>query len=161
MLSTETIFCTPVIAVGLAAAVHATAYIHGEARRHLPRFWFFFVSTVAAMVAVVFADGKLPFLLAWEAMGLASAGLVAFESKEKSVRKATWIYLLACHAGACALMLAGVLMDRPETAIAAFACATIGFGLKIGFPPFHSWLPEAHPAAPAPASAMMSGNFSI
>ena len=157
MLSTETIFCTPVIAVGLAAAVHATAYIHGEARRHLPRFWFFFVSTVAAMVAVVFADGKLPFLLAWEAMGLASAGLVAFESKEKSVRKATWIYLLACHAGACALMLAGVLMDRPETAIAAFACATIGFGLKIGFPPFHSWLPEAHPAAPAPASAMMSG----
>ena len=121
MLSTETIFCTPVVAVGLAAAVHATAYIHGEARRHLPRFWFFFVSTVAAMVAVVFADGKLPFLLAWEAMGLASAGLVAFESKEKSVRKATWIYLLACHAGACALMLAGVLMDRPETAIAALA----------------------------------------
>lgn len=157
MLSTETIFCTPVVAVGLAAAVHATAYIHGEARRHLPRFWFFFVSTVAAMIAVVFADGKLPFLLAWEAMGLASAGLVAFESKEKSVRKATWIYLLACHAGACALMLAGVLMDRPETAIAAFACATIGFGLKIGFPPFHSWLPEAHPAAPAPASAVMSG----
>ena len=63
MLSTETIFCTPVVAGGLAAAVHATAYIHGEARRHLPRFWFFFVSTVAAMVAVVFADGKLPFLL--------------------------------------------------------------------------------------------------
>jgi formate hydrogenlyase subunit 3/multisubunit Na+/H+ antiporter MnhD subunit len=141
----------------MAAAIHATAYIHGEARRHLPRFWFFFVATLAAMAAVVFADGKLTFLLAWEAMGLASAGLVAFEAKEKSVRKATWIYLLACHAGACALMLAGVLLSRPDAAIAAFACAVVGFGLKIGFPPFHSWLPEAHPAAPAPASAIMSG----
>jgi formate hydrogenlyase subunit 3/multisubunit Na+/H+ antiporter MnhD subunit len=110
-----------------------------------------------SLAAVVFARGKLPFLLAWEAMGLASAGLVAFESKEKSVRKATWIYLLACHAGACALMLAGVLADRPDAAIAAFVCAVAGFGLKIGFPPFHAWLPEAHPAAPAPASAIMSG----
>ena len=157
MLSTETIFSIPVLAVGGAAAVHATAYIHGEARRHLPRFWCFFVLTLASMAAVVLADGKLPFLLAWEAMGLASAGLVAFESKEKSVRKATWIYLLACHAGACALMLAGVLMNRPDAAVAAFACAVVGFGLKIGFPPFHAWLPEAHPAAPAPASAIMSG----
>jgi formate hydrogenlyase subunit 3/multisubunit Na+/H+ antiporter MnhD subunit len=90
-------------------------------------------------------------------MGLASAGLVAFESKEKSTRKATWIYLLACYAGACALMLAGVLLTRPDAWIAAFACAAIGFGLKIGFPLFHAWLPEAHPAAPAPASAIMSG----
>ena len=157
MLSIESIFCIPVFAVGSAAAVHATAYIHGEERRHLPRFWFFFLSTLASMAAVVFADGKLPFLLSWETMGLASAGLVAFESKEKSVRKATWIYLLACHAGACALMLAGVFMNRPDAAVAAFACAVVGFGLKIGFPPFHSWLPEAHPAAPAPASAIMSG----
>ena len=29
--------------------MHATAYIHGEARRHLPRFWFFFLATLAAM----------------------------------------------------------------------------------------------------------------
>ena len=157
MLSAETIFSIPILAVGGAAAVHATAYIHGEARHHLLRFWCFFAFTLASMAGVVFADGKLPFLLAWEAMGLASAGLVAFESKEKSVRKATWIYLLACHAGACALMLAGVIMNRPDAAIAAFACAVIGFGLKIGFPPFHAWLPEAHPAAPAPASAIMSG----
>ena len=157
MLSEKIIFSIPVLAVGAAAAAHATSYIHGEARRYLPRFWFFFLATLAAMAAVVFADGKLPFLLAWEAMGLASAGLVAFESKEKSVRKATWIYLLACHAGACALMLAGVFMNRPDAAVAAFVCAVVGFGLKIGFPPFHSWLPEAHPAAPAPASAIMSG----
>lgn len=153
----EIIFLIPILATGAAAAIHATAYIHGEARAHRPRFWFFYLLTVAAMAGVVFAGGKLAFLLAWEAMGLASAGLVAFESKEKSVRKATWIYLLACHAGACALMLAGVFYMRPDAWVAAFAFAVAGFGLKIGFPPFHAWLPEAHPAAPAPASAIMSG----
>jgi len=109
------------------------------------------------MAGVVFASTPLAFLLAWEAMGLASSGLVAFENTEKLVRKATWIYLLACHAGACALMLAGVFLNRPGCLLAAFACGIIGFGLKIGFPPFHVWLPEAHPAAPAPASAIMSG----
>jgi formate hydrogenlyase subunit 3/multisubunit Na+/H+ antiporter MnhD subunit len=93
-------------------------------------------------------------------MALASAGLVAFESTKKSVKKATWIYLLACHAGAAALMLS---FKIPSEGCAfavwatAFFLAVAGFGLKIGFPPFHSWLPEAHPAAPAPASAVMSG----
>ena len=151
------LFCIPVLSVAAASAVHATAYIHGDARRHLLRFWCFFSATVVSMAAVVFSGGKLSFLLAWEAMGLASAGLVAFEASQKSVRNATWIYLLACHAGACALMLAGVLLMRPDAWAAAFAFAVVGFGLKIGFPPFHAWLPEAHPAAPAPASALMSG----
>lgn len=151
------LFLTPIVILGLTAAIHATAYLHGEARQHLPRFWFFFLTTLAAMAGVVLSPDKLTFLLAWEAMGLASAGLVAFENTEKQVRKATWIYFLACHAGACALMLAGVLLNKPGCTLAAFICAVVGFGLKIGFPPFHIWLPEAHPAAPAPASAIMSG----
>lgn len=154
---TEIVYLVPVLVVAGAAAVHAAAYIHGDARRRLPRFMCMFTLTVLSMAAVVFAKGKLPFLLAWEAMGLASFGLVAFEAKVKSVRRAAWIYLLACHAGACALMLGGVLLTRPGCWIAAFACAVVGFGLKTGFPPFHAWLPEAHPAAPAPASAIMSG----
>ena len=153
----STLFLVPIAAIGVAAAIHATAYLHGEARAHLPRFWFFFLGTLLAMTLVVFSEGKLDFILFWEAMGLLSSGLVSFESKDKAARKATWIYLLACHAGACALMLAGVILDRPGAFLAAFVLAIVGFGLKIGFPPFHVWLPEAHPAAPAPASAVMSG----
>ncbi len=121
------------------------------------RFWGFFGATVAAMVGVLLAREPIPFLIAWEAMGLFSAGLVAFDHREKTARHATWIYLLACHAGACFLMLAGILLNRGDCFLAAFFCAVAGFGLKIGFPPFHVWLPEAHPAAPAPASALMSG----
>jgi formate hydrogenlyase subunit 3/multisubunit Na+/H+ antiporter MnhD subunit len=153
----KNLFYIPIFAIGLTAALHATAYLHNVTRQQILRFWCFFIATIASMTAVCYFTDKLSFLLAWEAMGLASAGLVSFEAHEKSVRKATWIYLMACHAGACALMLAGVFLMRPDAWVAAFACAVIGFGLKIGFPPFHSWLPEAHPAAPAPASAIMSG----
>ena len=138
-------------AMGLAAAIHATAYLTGEERRHFPRFWLFFLLTIAAMAGVVLSSSLFGFLLAWETMGLASAGLVAFENEARPAKKATWIYLMACHAGACALMLAGVLLARGELAVAALTLGFVGFGLKIGFPPFHVWLPEAHPAAPAPA----------
>ena len=100
-LSLYTFSCATeaVLSIGLAAAIHASAYIHGEERKHFPRFWIGFVSTILSMSAVILVEGKLPFLVAWEAMALASAGLVAFESTKKSVKKAVWIYLLACHAG--------------------------------------------------------------
>ncbi|MBO7483319.1 MAG: hypothetical protein J6U17_05500 [Kiritimatiellae bacterium] len=153
----DMIFLLPIAAVVPAAAIHATGYLAGEPRRALLRFWGFFLATAASMAFVVLSPDRLSFLLAWEFMGLSSAGLVAFEHGERHVRKATWTYLLACHAGACALMLAGLFMDSAATFLAAFFCAVVGFGLKIGFPPFHVWLPEAHPAAPAPASAVMSG----
>jgi len=152
------LFGAPIFFIGTLAAVHATGYLHGEAKRRAPWFWFYFLGTLAAMAAVVIAPGLLGFLLAWEAMGLLSAGLVGFESGAKETSRAAWIYLLACHAGAVALILAGVLSLRSDPDwTAVWYLALVGFGLKIGFPPFHVWLPEAHPAAPAPASAVMSG----
>ena len=39
----------------------------------------------------------------------------------------------------------------------AFLLAFFGFGAKAGMIPLHAWLPEAHPAAPSPVSALMSG----
>ena len=152
------LFGAPIALVGALAVVHATGYLHGDARRRAPWFWFYLFGTLAAMAAVVFSPGLLTFLLAWEAMGLFSTGLVGFESAEKETRKAVWIYLLACHAGAVCLILAGILSLRPDAPwTAIWYLALAGFGLKIGLPPFHVWLPEAHPAAPAPASAVMSG----
>lgn len=152
------VFLAPTCLVGVLAAVHATGYLHGEDLRRAPWFWFYFVGTLVAMVGVVLSPSMFLFLLAWEAMGLLSSGLVGFESGSKASRQATWIYLLACHAGAVCLILAGALSLRPDPCWQAiWYLALAGFGLKIGFPPFHVWLPEAHPAAPAPASAVMSG----
>jgi formate hydrogenlyase subunit 3/multisubunit Na+/H+ antiporter MnhD subunit len=62
--------------------------------------------------------------------------------------------MMACHAGAALLIL---LFFFPHTPGWMFLLAVAGFGLKIGFPLLHVWLPEAHPAAPAPVSALMSG----
>ncbi len=45
----------------------------------------------------------------------------------------------------------------PHWAAVAFLLALFGFGAKAGLVPLHVWLPEAHPAAPSPVSALMSG----
>ena len=153
-------FLTPIVVVGLMGAVHAWGYLHG--RKKL--FYFLYFATALSMAGVVLAENALTFLLAWELMGLFSSGLVLFDAEDKATKRAGYIYLLACQAGGLALMLAffsdtsgvsGALGDRPLPIYTALL--VIGFGLKVGFPPFHVWLPEAHPAAPAPASALMSG----
>lgn len=154
----QILFLTPIAWIGVAALLHATGYLHGDGKKRQGWFYFYFLGTLAAMTGVVLAPTKFAFILAWEAMGLFSSGLVGFESASPESRKATWIYLLACHAGAVFLILAGVASERPDPNWAViWYLALVGFGLKIGFPPFHVWLPEAHPAAPAPASAVMSG----
>lgn len=154
----QIIFLAPILAIGVCASLHATGYLHGDGKRRQGWFWFYFLGTLAAMVGVVLAPTKLSFILAWEAMGLLSSGLVGFDSTSREARRATWIYLLACHAGAVFLIFAGVeSVQSDPNWVLVWYLALIGFGLKIGFPPFHVWLPEAHPAAPAPASAVMSG----
>ena len=47
--------------------------------------------------------------------------------------------------------------STPDWAAVAFLLALLGFGAKAGLVPLHVWLPEAHPAAPSPVSALMSG----
>lgn len=143
------VFTLPIVLIGGVSALHATGYLYGEAKRRQGWFWLYFLGTILSMIGVIVSRGPLAFLLAWESMGLFSSGLVGFESTTKESRKATYIYLLACQAGALALMCGWLY--------GFWALVFVGFALKIGFPPFHVWLPEAHPAAPAPASAVMSG----
>lgn len=154
----QLVFLAPIVMIGVASFLHSFGYLHDDGAKRRGWFYFYFFGTLAAMIGVVLAPSKYAFILAWEAMGLFSSGLVGFESASPESRRATWIYLLACHAGAVFLILAGALSMRSEPDwVAIWYLALVGFGLKIGFPPFHVWLPEAHPAAPAPASAVMSG----
>ena len=128
---------------------------------------------LASMGAVLLADDAYGFLLAWEAMALASYFLVTTQHRIAEIRRAGFLYLLMAHVGAIAILLAfGVLQGgswlftfdamraahlSPAWALAAFLLALIGFGAKAGLAPLHIWLPEAHPAAPSPVSALMSG----
>jgi formate hydrogenlyase subunit 3/multisubunit Na+/H+ antiporter MnhD subunit len=128
---------------------------------------------LAAMAAVIVADDAYAFMVAWEAMALASFFLVTTEHRIPEIRRAGFLYLLIAHVGAIAILLcfgvlqggsgdytfAGMRAAAPAGAwpSVAFFLALLGFGAKAGVLPLHVWLPEAHPAAPSPVSALMSG----
>jgi hydrogenase-4 component B len=128
---------------------------------------------VASMACVLIADDAYLFMVAWETMALSSFFLVTTDHRIPEIRRAGFLYLLIAHMGAIGILLCfGVLhggggdytfegmraaqLTGPWPSI-AFFLALFGFGAKAGLLPLHIWLPEAHPAAPSPVSAMMSG----
>lgn len=128
---------------------------------------------LAAMGCVLLADDAYAFMVAWETMALASYFLVTTQHRLPEIRRAGFLYLVMAHVSAIAILLCfGVLQGgswqftfdamraaelAPAEATLAFLLALIGFGVKGGLVPGHVWLPEAHPAAPSPVSALMSG----
>ena len=128
---------------------------------------------LASMGFVLLADDAYAFMLAWETMALSSYFLVTTQHRISEIRKAGFLYLLMAHLGAIAILLSfGILQGGSwhftfdamraahlgtNWATVAFCLALIGFGAKAGLVPLHVWLPEAHPAAPSPVSALMSG----
>ncbi|HJT07090.1 MAG TPA: proton-conducting transporter membrane subunit, partial [Stellaceae bacterium] len=168
-------FLLPVFGLALAAAVYGRAYLSAhEHTAGAAGCWFNLNLLTFGMALVVVAHDGLLFLLAWEIMALAPFFLVVFDDRTAAVRHAGWTYLAATHLGTAFLLvlfvvlggLAGssdfdaypaLLRTHPELCSAVFLLAVIGFGSKAGIVPAHVWLPEAHPAAPSHASALMSG----
>jgi formate hydrogenlyase subunit 3/multisubunit Na+/H+ antiporter MnhD subunit len=128
---------------------------------------------LASMAMVLLADDAYAFMVTWEMMALSSFFLVTTNHRIAEIRRAGYLYLLVAHVGAIAILLCfGVLQANtgdytfanmraqnlsPFWASCAFLLALFGFGAKAGVLPLHIWLPEAHPAAPSPVSALMSG----
>jgi hydrogenase-4 component B len=128
---------------------------------------------LASMAFVLLADDAYAFMVAWETMALSSYFLVTTQHGIAAIRRAGFLYLLIAHVGAIAILLSFGIMQggswqftfdamrqahlAPTWAAAAFLMALFGFGAKAGLVPLHVWLPEAHPAAPSPVSALMSG----
>ncbi len=128
-----------------------------------------------ALLAVLAAQHVLLFLIAWEAMTLLSAALVAHETQSLRARSATYVYLALSHAGAACIALALFTLSAKANSFRFDALAaaysnlpapeaarlawwfTAGFAVKLGLLPLHVWLPLAHPEAPGPVSAMLSG----
>jgi formate hydrogenlyase subunit 3/multisubunit Na+/H+ antiporter MnhD subunit len=160
-----------------AAALGVTLYAWGYFRhlaapaRALVGLWYHLF--LAGMATVLLANDAYAFMVAWEVMALSSYFLVTTEHHRPEIRQAGFLYLLIAHVGAVALLLCfGVLQGghgaytfaymreavvTPFWASVAFLLALLGFGAKAGLVPLHVWLPEAHPAAPSPVSALMSG----
>jgi hydrogenase-4 component B len=130
---------------------------------------------LVGMTLVLLADDAYMFMVAWETMALSSYFLVTTDHNIPEIRKAGYLYLLIAHVGAIAILLSFGVMQGGNGIAAytfdamraahlssfwssvAFLLALFGFGAKAGVVPLHVWLPEAHPAAPSPVSALMSG----
>jgi hydrogenase-4 component B len=149
------------------AGIFASSSQKSDLRRL--RFWTFWLLALAGNLLLIIATDALSFYLGFSAMSLSAYGLIVHQGGPVP-RRAGRLYLQLAICGEMAL-LAG-LMLRSHAAQGDFSFAAwqalpmdglslilllIGLGLKAGFWPLHVWLPLAHPAAPAPASAVLSG----
>jgi len=160
-------------AVAAGVSVYSIGYFRGEDGARLRLICLQYHFFLASMAFVILADDAYLFMVAWETMALASYFLVTTDHQRPAIRSAGFLYLLVAHIGAIAVLLCFGVMHggggdytfdalraaelSPFWAGVAFLLAFFGFGAKAGLIPLHAWLPEAHPAAPSPVSALMSG----
>ena len=159
-----------------AACFYAFTYMKHEER---PRvfFAFFFVS-LGAMMAVCMSADLVSLYFSFELATLSSVPLVLHEMTKEAVAAGlkylfysiagalmgllAVFYVYYCSAGQTAFILGGFLDPELNAAhqqmlLVIVFVGIIGFGTKAGMYPMHGWLPTAHPIAPAPASALLSG----
>lgn len=170
------LFLLLICTVAVPVTIFSISYFHGHYDDQIRnRIWAFFSLFLASMILVETASTGFAFLVGWELMTLVSAGLILLEADSPDCRYNVFLYLLMMHAGAAAVIGSFLLflpyshsLDyasiRAATAIMpqgirtmVFLLAFFGFGTKAGIIPLHIWLPRAHPIAPSPVSALMSG----
>ena len=139
------------------------------------RYYFFNLMTLGATLGVFLSDDLYTTLIFFEVMSLTSYTWVAHEETPGAMKAAGTYLAVAVIGGLTTLM--GLFMlyhelgtlsfdgiraalgeGEPSGTIVAAAWLTLfGFAAKAGMFPLHIWLPKAHPVAPAPASALLSG----
>ncbi|MDR2182802.1 MAG: sodium:proton antiporter [Clostridiales bacterium] len=158
----------------LATTIFAREYFAHYRNRN--RYHFFSLLTFGATLGVFFSADLITTFLFFEIMSMASYVLVIHDEKRKTI-KAAQTYMAVAVIGGLALLF-GIFILQSQlgtTEIAALnqamqgyqgnmsviymaaAFMLVGFGGKAGMYPLHIWLPNAHPVAPAPASALLSG----
>ena len=144
---TAKLFLLMLCGIGLVVAVYSLGYIHGA---HQGRYWFFLLLTFASLAGIVSSSDVTGMYGYWELMTFASYFLVVHEDT-RAAHDAGVKYYVMCAGGAL-LMLPGLLLLgqglSPALLKGALLLCLAGFGVKAGLVPLHSWLPDAHPAAP-------------
>lgn len=145
--------------------------------RNRNRYYFFFLLTLGATVGVFLSGDFYTTFIFFEIMSLTSYVWVVHDEKPEAM-KAGDLYLAIAVAGGLVMLMglfllydalgtlrmadiheavAAVWDEKKMQIYAAGGCMLFGFGAKAGMFPLHVWLPKAHPVAPAPASALLSG----
>ena len=162
-----------VVTINMVAAVSiifARAYM-----RRFTKVWLFealFLLMTAAMNGLVLAGDLFNMYVFLEVAAIASYALVGFGCESDELEAAFKYLILGTIGSAFVLVgvtilysltghlnMAMVRQAGPSGPAALLAAAALlgGLALKAAMVPFHAWLPDAHPSAPAPISAMLSG----
>ena len=169
------LFAVVVNAVWVLAGIYAFEYMKHEQEE--TRFFGFYLVVHGTLNGLVFAGGMVTYYLFYELMSLLSVPLI-LHNRSKEAIKGGLKYLFYSLFGAYlvlfgifflnrfadslaflpggALNMAAVAGNEKLMLVVAFSMI-LGFSVKAGMFPLHAWLPTAHPVAPAPASAVMSG----
>lgn len=159
--------------VSLCISLFSIDYL--EHYGHKSTFYALFLVMIAGMNGLVLVPDLFSIYLFLEVAAVASYALVAFGLGYDELEASFKYLMLSVVASAFALLsitiifgmtgslsfqaVAQGLQDlggRPVIGVCV-AFFIMGFGLKAALVPFHAWLPDAHPSAPAPISAMLSG----
>jgi formate hydrogenlyase subunit 3/multisubunit Na+/H+ antiporter MnhD subunit len=152
------------------SGVYAATYLARDRERH--RFWFFYQLTMAGNLGLIISQDVATFYFCFTLMTFAGFGLIVHDGSDLA-RRAGRVYILMAVLGEVMLLTSFILLvfEARDISIAALteglhdarfrqlivALLIGGFGVKAGVIPLHIWLPLAHPVAPTPASAVLSG----
>lgn len=169
------VFAAAIAVVWVLAGFYAFEYMKHE--KEEKRYFGFYLMEFGVLLALAFSGNMVTYYFFYEMMTLFSVPLI-LHSRTKEAIMAGLKYMFYSLFGAYMVLFgiyflnkyavtlnfsAGGVLNLNATAgkegfllIVAF-CMILGFGVKAGMFPVHGWLPTAHPIAPAPASAVMSG----
>lgn len=167
-----------ILLLGLLCAAYAVHYIEHIKTPSVLGFWPPYLCFLAGMSGVVCVSDLLFFIVMWEFMSLPAYALIVYEKERAENLRAGLKYLLMTHIANVGLLvgawvlyrncgsfsyvqlqssLAALAANRPWLTNLVLALAALAFVTKAGLFPVGDWLPDAHPAAPSPVSAMLSG----
>lgn len=181
------VFLALVAIVALLAALYSVSYMRHYTEYGVGRYYPYFLLFVGGMYGILTTtDLMFFFFVFWQLMTLPSFALIRYEYRKRENVSAANRYLIMMEIACVLVMVSAALLGRGEVAAGAglmrydfdaisaampgllqasggavalgFALMLVGFGIKAGIWPFgQMWLPDAHPAAPSPVSALLSG----
>jgi multicomponent Na+:H+ antiporter subunit D len=165
MGASDKIFLILASLVWFAAGLYSVGYMKDKADK--VQYCLFFLLAMCGNFGLIFAQDLFGFITFFTLMSLSSYGLV-IHTADDAARKAAKTYVQWVIIGEVILFAGLTGLAYSSGAISEAASSTTqaywvtlflvaGFGVKLGLIPFHVWLPRAHPAAPVPASALLSG----
>lgn len=152
------------------------SFVYMKHEQKEKRFYGFYLIVMGILFALCFAGNLITFYLFFEMLTLSSFPLVLHSGKKEAVMAGLkylfyslcgaylslfGIYFIEKYGNTLTFSAGGVISDQAAAGHGGILLLTaflmiLGFGVKAGMFPMHGWLPVAHPAAPAPASAVLS-----